>query len=500
MTGMTSKLALSALPDLPAEIGTPCYARKQITPGILHIGVGNFHRAHQAVYMDDLFNQGRDHDWGIVGAGVRPGDVAVRRALQGQDWLTTVVEMEPGAHSARVTGSMVDFLPVADDPKALIAKIADPRVRILSLTITEGGYCLDMATGRFDPDHPEIKADAANIEGPRYIFGVLVAGLRARRAAGLPPLTIMSCDNIQENGHVAHNAVVGLAELVDPDLAKWIDGEVTFPNSMVDRITPATTDQGRDRLLSAFDIDDAWPVFCEPFRQWVLEDRFAGGRPAWDEVGVTLTDDVAKFELMKIRMLNGGHAAIAYPAALLGIHFVHDAMAHPIVRGFLEKLEREEIIPILPKVPGIDLGDYLDLIMTRFANPEVADTVPRLCQDGSNRQPKFILPSMRDRLAAGQSITGLALESALWCRYCYGETDNGQPIKIDDVGGTKLLEAARAARMNAAAFLELRGIFGDLAEARSFREVFGTALSSLWRDGVQATLMRYIALSPGETL
>lgn len=497
---MTLDLSLASLPQLPAGMASPDCAREHISPGILHIGVGNFHRAHQAVYLDDLFSLGRDHDWGIVGAGVRPGDAAIRKALKRQDWLTTVVELEAEVRSARVIGSMVDFLPVGDDHKALITMIADPRVRVISMTITEGGYCLDAATGLFDPEHSEIRTDAASIDKPAYVFGVLVAGLRARRKAGIPPLTIMSCDNVQGNGHAARNAVVGLAAMVDPDLAQWIDGEVAFPNSMVDRITPATTDDMRKDLRSAFDVEDAWPVYCEPYRQWVLEDRFVHGRPAWEEVGVTMTDDVAGFELIKLRMLNGGHAAIAYPAALLGIHAVHEAMADPLIRGFLEKLEREEIIPTLPSVPGVELTDYLDLIMRRFANPDISDTISRLCQDGSSRQPKFILPSARSRLAKGQDVVGLALETALWCRYCCGETDKGQPFEINDSLGARLFEAARTARVTPEAFLALRDIFGDLAENDVFRQAFGSALSALWKDGVTATVARYISLKPEEGL
>jgi len=505
---MVQKLSLSALADLKngadARLDWPTYRRDQITPGIVHIGVGNFHRAHQAVYLDELFNAGRDRDFGIIGAGVRPGDAAMRTTLEEQDWLTTVVEMEPGAHAARITGSMIDFLPVRPDNQPLVTALSDPRIRIVSLTITEGGYCLDAASGGFDPDHPEIKADAARMaagtEPPASVFGALVAGLKARRKAGLPPFTVMSCDNIPGNGHAARDAVVGLAALIDRDLAKWIEGEVGFPDSMVDRITPATTDRERDTLRSNFGINDAWPVFCEPFRQWVMEDRFSSGRPAWEEVGVTLTDKVAAFELMKIRMLNGGHAAIAYPAALLGLHFVHDAMAHPLIHGFLDKLERDEIIPVVPTVPGVELTSYLKLIQQRFANPDIADTIPRLCQDGSNRQPKFILPSIRDRLARGQGITGLALESALWCRYCYGETDDSVPIDVDDVLKDRLSELSHLARERPAAFLDLEGTFGDLAEHDAFRDAFSSAVTSLWRDGVAATLTRYIELAPGNPL
>ncbi len=489
---MTQSLSLASLATLPSNIARPSYRREQISAGIVHIGTGNFHRAHQAVYLDDLFNAGCDLDWGIVGAGFRPPDALMRDALGSQDWLTTVVEMEAGSSTARVTGAMIDFLPVGQDGHAMVAALADPRIRIVSLTVTEGGYCIDPATGVFDADHSDIKADLAHPENPSHVFGTLVAALKARRAAGTPPFTIMSCDNIPGNGHVASGAVTGFAALTDPDLAAWIENEVAFPNSMVDRITPATTDHERETLRQRFGIEDAWPVFCEPFRQWVMEDRFCNGRPAFEQVGVTLTDDVASFELMKLRMLNGGHAAIAYPAALLGLHTVDEAMAHPLISGFLEKLVREEVIPVVPPVKGVDRGSYLDLIKRRFANPEIKDTIPRLCQDGSNRQPKFILPSTRDRLAANQSVAGLALVSALWCRYCYGETEDGAPIDIDDVQAERLRDAARKARTSPSDFLALRDIFGDIADSLDFKSTFETMLANLWQDGIAKTLAGYV--------
>jgi mannitol 2-dehydrogenase len=473
-------------------VARPRYAREALRPGILHIGVGNFHRAHQAVYLDDLFNAGKDLDWAIVGAGVRSGDATMRSALEQQDWLTTVVELEPGANRARVSGSMTGFVPVGQDSRTIVEALDDPAIRIVSLTVTEGGYCIDPATGVFNPEHPEIRYDASHIDAPKGVFGVLVAALNRRRERSMAPFTIMSCDNIPHNGRVTMDAVAGLADLLDPSLASHVREAVAFPNSMVDRITPATTDRERAILEERFGIRDHWPVFCEPFRQWVLEDRFPTGRPALEDVGVTFTPHVAAFELMKLRILNGGHAAIAYPAGLLGIHFVHDAMADPLVRGFLDKLEMEEIIPHVPPVPGVDLKDYYRLIAGRFANPDVGDTIPRLAQDGSNRQPKFILPSTRERLNARGDVTGLALESALWCRYCAATNDSGEPIALNDPNAARLTPAALAAKEQPGAFLDLRDIFGDLAEAPQFGSRFETALKSLWRDGTRATLQRYL--------
>jgi mannitol 2-dehydrogenase len=490
---MARTLSLTNLASLPDMVARPRYAREALRAGILHIGLGNFHRAHQAVYLDDLFSAGKDHDWGIIGAGVRQGDAAMRLALEPQDWLTTVVELEPGANRARIIGSMIDFVPVNEDGTAIVAALDDQSIRIVSLTVTEGGYCIDPATGAFNPDHPEIRYDASHLDAPRGVFGTLLAALKRRRDRGLAPFTIMSCDNIPHNGHVTMDAVAGLADLVDSGLAAYVRGSVAFPNSMVDRITPATTGRERSILEERFGVQDNWPVFCEPFRQWVLEDHFPTGRPVLEEVGVTFTSHVAAFELMKLRILNGGHAAIAYPAGLLGIHFVHDAMADPLLRGFLDKLEAEEIIPHVPSVRGVNLNDYYQLIANRFANPDVGDTIPRLAQDGSNRQPKFILPSTRDRLKSGADVTGLALESALWCRYCAGTTDAGVAFALNDPNAERLTPAALAAKDEPDAFLFLRDIFGDLGDAPQFRLPFRTALTSLWREGTRATLQRYLS-------
>jgi mannitol 2-dehydrogenase len=489
---MTTKLSAANLPEIARTAGVPAYRREQLSPGILHFGVGNFHRAHQAIYLDDLFNLGESLDWALIGAGVRPADEQMRQKLKAQDWLTTVVEQEAGHSSARVTGAMIDYHQVGDT-EALLNALADPAIRIVSLTITEGGYYIDPASQRFDPTHPDIVADAADLSAPKTVFGLIVAGLQRRRQAGIAPFTVMSCDNIPGNGHVTENAVVGLANLTDSDFARWISQNVSFPNGMVDRITPATGDRERDILEHQFKISDNWPVFCETFKQWVLEDKFPLGRPALERVGVQFVEDVAPFELMKIRILNGGHATIAYPAALMDIHFVHEAMEEPLVRDFLLKLEREEILPVVPPVPDTNLDDYLDLIEQRFANPKIGDTITRLCLDGSNRQPKFILPTIADRLKASQSVTGLALVSALWCRYCYGETDSGKPIAPNDPSWDRLTATAKTARTNPKAWLAMTDIFGDVAQSPVYIAAFSKALESLWRIGARETLTLYLA-------
>src|ERR1700691_1036262 len=489
---MSVKLSAAALSRLPAGVAIPKYGRSDLRAGIVHIGVGNFHRAHQAVYLDDLFNAGHAHDWAIVGAGVRDPDVTIREKLKEQDWLTTVVEQEADTTNIRVTGSMIDFVRPYDIP-AFLDAISEPSIRIVSLTVTEGGYYISPATQHFDPTHLDIVYDSQHPEAPKTAFGLIAAGLKRRRAARTAPFTVMSCDNIPGNGHVTENAVAGLAELADPELARWIRTNVAFPNSMVDRITPATTDRERAILRDKCGLEDNWPVFCEEFRQWVVEDKFPAGRPALEKVGVTFTSDVAPYELMKIRILNGGHAAIAYPAALLEIHFVHEAMEDPQISAFLEVLTKVEIIPTVPPPPQVDLESYRNLISRRFANPKIGDTIDRLCFGGSDRQPKFILPVAADRLKSGARVEGLALVSALWCRYCHGETESGKTIAPNDPIWERIHAAAKRARQDPGAFLEMRDIFGALADDPIYVAAFSEGVLSLWARGVRPTLGKYLS-------
>ena len=488
---MAIALSLKTLSDLPAQVARPGYSRKSLSPGIVHFGVGNFHRAHLQVYLDRLMNAGRDRDFAIVGAGVTPYDVKMRDALAGQDWLSTVVEQSAAKSDARVTGVMTDFLPPMDG-KAITAALTDPATRIVSLTVTEGGYFVNPALGKFDPENPAIVADARNPDDPKTVFGLILAGLKARRAAGQAPFTVMSCDNVPHNGNVCRDAVAGLAAAQDAGFAAWVRDTVAFPNAMVDRIAPATSDRERTITRDEFGIEDAWPVFCEDFIQWVVEDRFTAGRPAFEEAGAEFVPDVTPWEMMKIRILNGGHAIIAYPAGLMDIHFVHEAMENGLVRAFLQKVERDEIIPIVPPVPNTDLDGYFRKVEERCLNPKIGDTIRRLCLDGSNRQPKFIIPSIADRLDKGLPVEGLALESALWCRYCEGTTDSGKTTEPNDPNWGRLQAQAKAARTDPAAWLSMGDIYGRTAEAPAFAQAFGRWLGALWADGTEATLRRFL--------
>ncbi len=480
---MATKLSGETLESLPVAVERPAHDWRSLTPGIVHVGVGNFHRAHMGIYLDRLHGKSGHLDWGIVGAGVRTGDARMRERLAAQDWLTTVVELDPEGFSARVSAPMCGFAEVAPEPT--IAAMSDPRIRIVSLTVTEGGYYMG-SDGHLDTSHRDIAADAAPDAEPQTVFGMILAALRRRRDAGDQPFTVLSCDNLPGSGHVTQDALGGLARLRgEEDL---LEG-VAFPNGMVDCITPATTDEVRAMIAERFGVDDAAPVICEPFRQWVLEDDFPQGRPPLEEVGVEFVADVVPYELMKLRVLNAGHAALAYPSAILGHKFAHEAMRDEDVVAWVRALLRREAIPTLAPIDGVDFDVYLETCLHRFGNEAVGDTIARLCFDGSNRQPKFILPTLRDRLKAGASIDGLALEIALWRAYCAGDGAPGAPV-IEDERAERLHAAAQG---EPASFLEMGDVFGDLRQSDRVVSAVAEAAGRIEADGVRETIRRYAA-------
>ncbi|MEN0087577.1 MAG: mannitol dehydrogenase family protein [Pseudomonadota bacterium] len=483
-------LSVRNLGHLPAAVRVPRYARENLSAGIVHIGLGNFHRAHQAWYLHRLMDQDACHDWAIIGAGVRPSDAAQRERLMAQDCLTTLIELDPSSTSAEVVGSMIDYIPVEPNNGALIDCMAQADVRIVSLTVTEGGYYIDLATGGFDQAHPDIAHDATNLSAPKTAFGAIVAALAKRRAGGLGPFSCLSCDNLQGNGAILQRAVVGLAQLADADLAAWIDANCTFPNSMVDCIVPAT---GPDELAMArsFGIADQAPVTHENFRQWVIEDNFCAGRPDWDRVGATFASDVHDYEAMKLRVLNGGHQLIAIPGELLSIDSIAGTMAHADIAAFLRRAVVEEIAPNVAPVPGMDPLSYLELIEGRFSNSKIIDTTRRVAFDGSSRQPGFIVPSIRDALANGQPVEGLALMSALWMRYSQGTREDGSVIEANDPNWVELGHVAEEAKSNPMAWLSQTQYYGDLADASRFAHVFKRWAEMLNSDGTAAALRAY---------
>ena len=492
MTGVRAvELSRSTVDKLPAEVARPGYDRSAVTVGIVHIGVGGFHRAHQAMYVDRLLDAGLATDWGICGVGLLPGDARMAEALDAQDGLYTLVEKDgDGSLQARVIGSIVRYLHAPADPEAVLEQLADPAVRIVSLTVTEGGYAMDAVTGEFDPSDPAIQRDLAGTGAPGTTFGFLTEALRRRRDRGLPAFTVMSCDNIEGNGHVAERVVTAYARLADPGLADWIEAEVRFPNSMVDRITPATTPDDITLVRDRLGIEDRWPVVCEPFTQWVLEDSFTAGRPPLDRAGVQLVADVRPYELMKLRLLNASHQALCYLAYLAGYRLVHEACQDPLLARFLLDYMRLEGAPTLEPVPGVDLDSYQQQLIERFSNANVRDTIARLCAESSDRIPKWLLPVIRAQLAAGGPIERATAVVAAWARYAEGVDEQGEPIQVVD----RLADDLQArARQGGTAFIDNTTLFGDLAHDERFRQTYLATLASLHEHGARHTLESIVA-------
>ncbi|MDR1294960.1 MAG: mannitol dehydrogenase family protein [Bifidobacteriaceae bacterium] len=476
---------------MPA-LAMPRYDRTAVSPGIVHLGVGAFHRAHQAYYLDELMAQGEARGWGILGVGIMPEDAAMRDALTAQDGLYTVIVKAPsGAWRARVIGSMVGYLYGPDDPARVVAAMADPAIRIVSLTITEGGYNFDQVTGQFIEDEPGVAAEVAG-GAPTTVFGYLYSSLCRRKALGIRPFTVMSCDNIQDNGAVARRALIAYAKLRDEAMADWIAVHVHFPSSMVDRITPRTTQQDIIDCRERYGVDDRCPVVTEEFTQWVLLDDFPTGRPPYERVGVQLVGDVEPYELMKLRLLNASHQGLAYFAHLAGYGLVHEAAQDPLIAAFLTAYMDQEASPTLRPVPGVDLAAYKRTLIDRFSNEQVRDTVARLAAESSDRIPKWLLPVVRDQLRDGGQVRLSAAIVASWARYAEGVDESGQPITIVDNAEDQVRAAARAQESDPLAFLRQERFFGDLIDYPSFTTPYLDTLDSLHRIGSSATLRNLV--------
>jgi len=482
-------LCNSTLVELGDSVQAPTYDRAGLTAGIVHFGIGGFHRAHQAVMIDDLLNQGLARDWAICGVGVMPSDVAMRDALMAQDGLYTLVVKHPdGRLEARVVGSIIDYLYAPDDVEAAIERIADPSIRIVSLTITEGGYNIHPVSGEFDLSNPKVQADLKSGVAPTTVFGITVEALRRRRERGIDPFTVMSCDNLQDNGAVARRVFVAFATAKDVELGRWIDSTVNFPNSMVDRITPVTTNEDRALIAASFGIQDRWPVVCEPFSQWVLQDSFTNGRPPYESTLTQLVADVAPYELMKLRLLNASHQGLCYFGYLMGYRLVHDASADPLISEFLLAYMDHEATPTLKPVPGIDLDGYKTQLIERFSNPGVRDTVSRLCNESSDRIPKWLLPVVREQLASGGQMDLSAAIVASWARYAEGIDEQGQSIDVADRIKDRVMAAASEYPRDRHSFLRDRDLFGDLIDDDRFVDAYDRALDLLHRVGARRTL------------
>lgn len=493
MTDLTAAAPLreASLVARDDAVSLPDYDRSQLRPAIVHLGVGGFHRAHLATYADELAASGNTQ-WGIAGCGVLASDKPMADALQTQDGLYSLIVRSPESTTVRVIGSIVRYIRAFENPQSLIEAIADPSTQIVSLTITEGGYPIDDFDGKFVPT-------SANAE-PQSAFGLLVAGLDERRKSCSTPLTVLSCDNIIGNGGATRTATLGIAQRTSPELATWISQNVSFPNSMVDRITPATTDTDREWLAHTHGIDDRWPVVTEPFRQWVIEDNFAGERPPLEQLDVIITADVEPYEQMKLRLLNAAHSCLAYLSALLGHQTVDQAMADPTISVYTRAFLDHEAKRALPEIHGIDVDNYISTLIERFANPAVGDQIQRLCLDGSAKLPKFVLPTVHDNASHGRSLQLAALALAGWCEYLRASDDpNSELTAASDPRLAAATEHARASVADPLAFLQFTPVFDEeLRTNDAFTFAFSEALQSIRLRGVRSAIDVVVGKLNGE--
>ncbi|MGY6272797.1 mannitol dehydrogenase family protein [Achromobacter denitrificans] len=497
---MLERLNTESLPRLPADVEKPAYDRSRLTPGIVHLGLGAFHRAHQAVVTDLAIQASGDLTWGILGVSLR--SPATRDALTPQHGLYAVALRDVGPdgqprEQLRVTGSVLRVMVAEEDPNAVLERIAYPQTRIVSLTITEKGYCREPATGYLRWDDPDIAHDLDNPQRPRSAIGLLVYGLALRRERGVPPVTLMSCDNLRGNGDILRNLVLAFALRVDAGLTQWIDANCTFPNSMVDRIVPRTEDHDRERIARRLGLEDAWPVVGEPYLNWVIEDRFAAGRPAWEtQGGATFVRSAAPYERLKLRMADGPNSALAYLGAAMGKATVGDALAEPVLRRFVDDMMRLEIAPTLKGIPGAGLEEYRQRFLARVANPALRLRTQQVAMDGSQKLPQRLLDTIRDRLRSGDDINRLCLAVAAWLHYLRGEDELGGRYPIQDPMAAALAKltmradvAARAAAPSQAAqrratvLSAFKPVFGELGEAAEFVSHLTTHLEALRRQG-----------------
>ena len=470
---------LDAVLNAGPRLTVPGYDRGKLIPSVVHIGVGSFHRAHQAIYFEELA-AGGDLGWGVVGVGLRRRDMGV--VLGDQYGLFTVVERQTGHEHARFVGSQTRYLFAPEEHGRVVDALADPRTRLVTITVTGDGYLVD-PHGRFMDHDPGVVHDLEHPERPETMAGFLVEGLHRRRARRLPPFTVLSCDNIPDNGAAARTAVTSLARLRDPELAEWIDASVTFPASMVDRITPETSPVAREEIAHRFGVPDRWPVVTEAFRQWVIEDRFCNGRPPLERVGVLFVPDVGPYKRIKSRVVNGGHCAIGFLGTLLGYRTIDEAMRDPALSDGMARMLRAEVVPHLPEVAGMPLAPYVESALQRFANPAIADSLTRLCRRGSSKVVSYLLPSLRDAIRSGSPHRRLVVAVAAWMRYLRGTDLAGRPLQIHDAMGGVLCQRADEGGDDARALLGVREVFGDLVEHEGLVAELSTALRTLSMGG-----------------
>jgi len=482
----TIKLNQKNLAEIANQIPCPTYDRNNIKTGIVHVGIGGFHRAHEALYTDQLLHDPSMTDWGICGVALLDFDTKIYNILKEQDGLYTLIVKElDGTHSPRVIGSIVECLFAPENPIKVIEKMASPEVKIISLTITEGGYNYNEATKAFDFSNPLIQHDLEHPQAPKTIFGYVTQALKLRKERGLNGCTIQSCDNIQGNGHMTKSMLLSYVKSAEPDLTGWIEAHVSFPNAMVDRITPATSPIDIVNLSETTGIDDAWPVVCEPFKQWVIEDDFSAGRPAWETVGAQFVDDVVPYEKMKLSLLNAGHSVLGILGALVGYETIDEAVGNPNIRIFLNQYMDVEVTPILGDLEGINLKNYKQSLLERFGNRNIKDQIDRICSETSAKFPIFILPTVNAQLEKNGPIKLAAFLTAAWAIYSLGKDEQGNDLTIKDAMKDMLSEKAKASVERPQTFLNIASVFGSLKEASVFVEAYTDAYQNIVNKGVE---------------
>jgi mannitol 2-dehydrogenase len=482
----------STLALLADVITRPRYDRSRTYPGLVHIGVGAFNRSHLAVYLDDLLARGESKRWGEFGVGLLPADKTLHLGLVEQDFLYGHLQVDSDQESYRIIGSLVDHLYAPESTAAVLEKLSSPECAIVSLTVTEGGYFIEDASGRFLGDHEDIRHDLEHPATPKTWLGYVAEAASRRMRLGRAPFTLLSCDNLQANGATARKALLSFAEARGVALRKWIETNMSFPNSMVDRITPRTTDENRATIANKFGVLDRAPVVSEPFRQWVLEDAFVAGRPAWELVGAQMTTNVAPYEMTKMRLLNGGHSAIGYAADLLGYSYIADAAGDPLLHQLLLWF-MAEVRPTLKRLPGIDLDDYTATIVKRFSNSAIRDQVARICSDGCAKIAKFIVPTMTDLLESERPLRVLPLVVAAWLHYLRGSDENGRSMSISDPLLACMKPFLDSGCSDASVALSIRPIFGELAFTHpQLVSKVQTDLDELRIHGVRAAITRVL--------
>ncbi|WP_405567228.1 mannitol dehydrogenase family protein [Polaribacter sp. Asnod6-C07] len=484
------KLNNNTFSQFSQQASIPQYDRSKVKTGIVHVGIGGFHRAHEAFYTDQLLHKEALENWGICGVALLDFDTKIYNTLQEQDGLYTLIVKElDGSHTRHIIGSIVECLFAPENPKQVIEKMASEEVKIISLTITEGGYNYNEATKQFDFTNPLIIHDLENPQAPKTIFGYLTQALKLRKERGLKGITIQSCDNIQGNGHMTQNMLLSYVAEAAPELVDWIDNNVSFPNAMVDRITPVTAPEDISYLKETTGIDDAWPVVCEPFKQWVIEDNFIAGRPAWEKVGAQFVEDVVPYEKMKLSLLNAGHSVIGLLGALVGYNTIDEAINNTNIRTFLNHYMDVEVTPTLGDLEGINLHDYKQSLLERFGNINIKDQIDRICSETSAKFPIFILPTINNQLANKGAIELAAFVTAAWAIYSFGEDEKGNPLAIKDALKTTLQSKAIEAQTKPVIFLEIDSVFGDLNTNSTFVNSYTKAYKDIQNKGVEACVI-----------